>query len=474
MNLVTRTTSRMRSFIQTKPFASFFVLLGLLFVLLVIGRIASKPKAAPAQAQAAAKPVTTYKVNGESSLEVQAKVEKSGVISLIAQTSGIVQSVSVKDGMRVARGARIANLSTTYSGANAASLSRALAQKNRMFTEDNYQTQKDIIDKQRDMAVKGSTQADVLRDISKQSITDTQASINLSQDIISMLDAQITALQAVNGDGSKDGAILGAKQGKAAALSGLNALQNAQRNVIYQTDSKNEPAALSNLQKDTTLKQLDIQEKSLDLGKDVAILNEKLARLNESLMYPTSPATGSVEHVNIHVGQMVSPGMVIATIRADKGETVITASVPQQVAMSVNRMESAHLSVNGKDIALATLSVSREATDGTLHTIVWTAPATIQDSLTNNTFVSIKVPLHTAAAKTNEVSIPLDSVYQTEEKSFVYVVTTDDNGIKHATSKEVTVGTITGSFVTIQSGLTPQDEVIVTRSVQDGDAISIQ
>ncbi len=474
MNFVTRSSARIRSFIQTKPFASFFVLLGLLFVLLVVGRIANKPKAAPKEADAAVKSVATYKVNGESSIEVQAKVEKSGVITLIAQTSGIVQSVNVKDGMRVARGTRIANFSTTYSGANAASLSRQIAQKNRLFTDENYQTQKDIIAKQRDMAVKGSAQADVLRDISKQSISDTQASINLSQDIISTLDAQIAALQASNVGGVNDAAILGAKQGKAAALSGLNALQNAQRNVIYLSDSKNEPAALSSLQKDTTLKQLDIQEKSLDLGKDIALLNEKLARLNESFMYPTSPATGSVEHVNVHVGQMISPGMTIATIRADKGETVLTASVPSQVALSVNRMESAHVSINGKDVALATLSVSREATDGTLHTIVWTAPTTIQDSLTNNTFVSINVPLRTAASKTNEVSIPLDSVYQTEEKSFVYVVSTDDKGVKHAVSKEVKVGSITGSFVTIQSGLTQQDEVIVTRSVQDGDAISIK
>jgi hypothetical protein len=72
-------------------------------------------------------------------------------------------------------------------------------------------------------------------------------------------------------------------------------LRQAQRTTEQQAANDKAPALLSNLQKDVTLKQLEVQEKTLQLNRDVAKLQVNLAYVNEALMYPASPFAGKVE-----------------------------------------------------------------------------------------------------------------------------------------------------------------------------------
>jgi TolA-binding protein len=117
-----------------------------------------------------------------------------------------------------------------------------------------------------------------------------------------MLDEQLKGLEAINVNGSSNSAILQLKTGKASALAGLNQARAALRSSEYQTGSDNEPAQIARLQKETTLKQLELQEKTLDLNREISLLNLRLSQIQEALMYPASPVEGRVERIHVKKG----------------------------------------------------------------------------------------------------------------------------------------------------------------------------
>lgn len=457
---------KITSFIDTRPFGSFFILLGLLLALIILGNFLRKPAAVEEKKASEPELVETYSFGESPKMTFAAKVEKSGVISIFAQSPGIVQKINLTEGQKVGRGGTLVSLSTNYQGGNAASLSRQIAQKSFDSTVENFDLQKDIIGKQRELAEKGNIQAEQMREITRQSLDETRSLITLNEQIISGIDRQIEFLESVNVNGASDSALLGARQGKAAAQGGLAQLRSTLRTLDYQSNEEKTPAQIGDISKDLTLRQLDLQERGLVLSKDISELNLKLARVSEGLMYPASPCVGVVERIYVKVGQSISPGTLIATIKADQGENTAVVLVPRDIAKQISTAETSEFIIGGKKVSLYPRYVSTEATDGSLHSVLYALPALYAPQLTNSTTLEVRIPMGNKKIVTDTLYIPLDSVYQTTEKSYVYVTEEDK-----ATVKEVSLGDVSGSFVKVNSGLSASDRVITSRSVQEGDAI---
>ncbi|HYM65177.1 MAG TPA: hypothetical protein VES68_01690, partial [Candidatus Sulfotelmatobacter sp.] len=72
-------------FIQNKPFTAFFAVLAIFFVLMLVGNILFSPKIAPEEGPTPPKKVQVYKLGQSPQISYQGKVEKSGVVKIIAQ-----------------------------------------------------------------------------------------------------------------------------------------------------------------------------------------------------------------------------------------------------------------------------------------------------------------------------------------------------------------------------------------------------
>ncbi len=460
-------------FIDSKPFGSFFVLLGILLILIVVGNFLRKPTTEEEAHQAEPKLVETYSFGESPKMAFTARVEKAGVISVYAQSPGIVQKIHLSEGKRVNRAGTLVSLSTTYQGANVASLSRQIAQKNFDSATTNFDLQKDIISKQRELAEKGNIQAEQLREITRQSLDDTRALISLNESIVSSLDQQIVQLEITNVGGINDSAIAGAKQGKAGALAGLSQLRSSLRLSEYQSDEEKTPAELSDSSKELTLRQLDLQERGLVLSKDVAQLNVKLARVSESMMFPASPCNGVVERVYVKVGQSVAPGTLIATIKADQGENTAVVLVPREIALQVSKTEESEFLIDDKKVGLIPRYVSTESTDGNLYSILYSVPNTYSSSLTAMGTLEVTIPMGSKKIVTDELYVPLDSIYQTQEKSYVYVLKKEGDSQK-ASVKEVSLAEVSGIYAKVSSGLSSSDVVILSRNIEEGETLRTQ
>jgi multidrug efflux pump subunit AcrA (membrane-fusion protein) len=453
--------------VERRPLVSFFSLLLVLLVLIAAGNAIRKPKTEPAKT-VPAKTVTVYRIGKAPVVSMQAQIDKSGVVQVTAQTSGVVQNLYANEGQTVAAGSWIAGLSTTYQGGNAMSVSRQLAEKQNQLTEQTYPIQKDIISKQRDIANQTETNFDKMRDITNQAVSDTQATIDLNNDILSTLETNLQNLEA--SPSGNETLILTTKQLKSQFQSANLQLNASLRNAKYQADSSNPPSTLAALQRDIALRQLDMQETSLNLNREISKLQLTLARINEGLMFPSAPFAARVERMLIRVGQNVTPGTPIALLSGTTNrELTATVFAPKDVADSVSRLEPTTITVGKTTVSGFPTTVSREAVAGGLYAIVYTLPDGNYGDVADKSYVTAAIPVGYADTGTAMPFVPLDSVYQTRESAYLFVA---DNG--HAVTRNVVLGGVYGRFVQVVSGIKSGDAVILERTVIDSDTVSVK
>ena len=256
-------------------------------------------------------------------------------------------------------------------------------------------------------------------------------------------------------------------------LSALSGLRAGLRNTEYLNSDDQESAEIARLSRDNTLKQLEIQEKSIDLGKDLAQLNLKMSQINEAMMYPAAPYAGVVERVYVKVGQSISPGTVLATIKGNATSASAVALVSREVAQNISGLTESKTVINEKAVALKTRYVSQEATDGSLHSVIFTIPDEAAAELSATSYIQVEVPVGMELSSQQENFIPLDAVYQGQSTAYVYVAEEKD-GKLHAVAKTVKIGHVFGHYVEVTEGLQKSDKVITNRNVIDGDLVALQ
>jgi HlyD family secretion protein len=463
----TASYNRTTSFIQRHPLASFAIAFGLLIAVLLLARLL-QPTPEEKGPERVAKVVEVYSIGDGPKAAYQARIDKTGVVTLVAQSPGIVQNIALKEGDRINKGQQLISLSTNYQGGNAGSVQRQIAQRQYQNVIDTFATQNQLIQSQRDVATASAENAQRTRDITRQSLGETSDLINANQDQLDQINDTIDTLEANNPAGANDQQI-SELQGAANQLQGgLNQLRTAQRTSEYQASNENPPATLANAQKDVALKQLDVQQKSLELNRDVSKLQVKLAKVNEALMYPASPFTGTIQNIAVRQGQAVNAGTELATIAADDIASTATLQVPQAVASLLSVGEPSSIKVNNRTISVTPYYVSTEATTGQLYTVKYDIPEEFQKEFANGEYIAIEVPLKASDTTSAVPLIPIDAVYQTQDKAFVLVT---DKG--KAVSKDIKVGEVFGNFVQVENGLKNGDQIILNRNVIAGDTIKL-
>jgi membrane fusion protein len=402
-----------------------------------------------------------------STVKVSGQVEKQGVLTISAQSNGVVSHISIHEGEEVKKQKNLLSLSSNYQGGNAASVSRQLAAKQYENARDTLNTQKEVISKQKEVAEQTATQTEELRKIAVTANDETKSLLSLNQDILDTINNNLEDLESNNTGGVNDQLILQTQQAKAILQQGINTLQNAIRTADFNTNTNNPSTKLANLNKEITLKQLEIQEKGLVLASEVARLQLSLAAVNEAMMFPVSPCNGVIQKIHLVKGELVSPGNPLVTISCKQRSVEVVAKLPSQIAKQASMLTESLIFINGERVHLLPNFISTEATDGQLYQIVYQIPEEFQEHLTDSSFLNIELPVGDMKSAT-QFFVPLDSVFQTQEETFVYIIQGEV-----AASKKITLGEVLGSDVEVLEGLDPSDKVILNRNVIAGDKVRV-
>ncbi len=453
--------------IKKRPLTNFYLALGAFLLLIILSSVlrpAIKPEATQ---KAQTQEVTVYSIGSVPKMATQAQIEKTGVVKIVALTNGVVQKIYAKEGDTVGQGATIISLSSNYQGGNAASVQRQLAQNQYNASLDTFGLQKDLIGQQRTIATTSAENADRLREISGQSRDATRTLVDLNK---TMLDSVSTNLTTLQNDPQADPTMIASLQAqKAQLLSGLIQAQSALSNADYQSAGDKPPADLTDLQKNLTLKQLDLQEKMLDINKESAHLQLQLAQISEALMYPVSPVKGTIQRIFVKEGDVVAPGVQLAVISqaGTNGTITAIAYVPGDSAARVSRIEPSIVHIGNATDSIYPYYISTEAVQGNLYAVYFAIPQQYTSDLTEKDYITIDIPIGYANTTAAISYVPLDAIYQTTDMAYLFVAQQGK-----AKSKTVKLGNVYGEVVEVY-GLQDGDQVIITRNVVNGDPVVI-
>lgn len=208
--------------------------------------------------------------------------------------------------------------------------------------------------------------------------------------------------------------------------------------------------------------QVEALEKSLETVK---------VNLSKAQIY--SPANGEIMMVNIHQGELASPGMPIATI-LNTSNLQIVADVPETYLKNVKKGEYIN-------IEIPALEMEKRARISKISSVVNPANRTFKiEADVSNSGGVLKPNLLTLVKiskfrQPNAVVVPTNLIQQGLEGEFIYIVE-ESGGKKVAKQQNVKRGISANGETVIEKGLKGKEVLIAegSRLVKNGDLVEIQ
>ena len=179
----------------------------------------------------------------------------------------------------------------------------------------------------------------------------------------------------------------------------------------------------------------------------------------------TAPVSGVITAINVSLHNMASSGAGAYVIESDSVSKIVFY-VAEESAANMKVGNTAVVTKNGEEYEAVITSIGTTL-DADKNLFKVEAIAQGNPGFINGSNVSVRTITREAA---NTVTVPLDAVYYEDEQAYVYV---NENGI--ARRKNIEVGISDEKYIAVESGLTTDDEVIVSWSSQltDGSEIEV-
>jgi len=216
-------------------------------------------------------------------------------------------------------------------------------------------------------------------------------------------------------------------------------------------------------------KQISVNKENAKLANEMSEFSLKQAQISAELARVSAPQNGTVEKIFVNPGQFVLAGTPIALFRSEKGSLLLEAKVSIDVASIISTEEYSMVNIAGEEVEIKPIYISSEATDSYLYSIIFCLDEKYSNSIANESFVSINIPLDRSVSENYfHPLVSLDTLQITQEGAFAFVF---EDGV--ARSRELDLGKVFGQYVEVISGLSKEDKVIINRNVFFGDRVSI-
>lgn len=196
---------------------------------------------------------------------------------------------------------------------------------------------------------------------------------------------------------------------------------------------------------------------------------KQLAALRQqaSMYRITSPINGTVDQMDLKMGQVAQPGATgIRIVNADNLK--VKADVPESYSGSVGTGNNVKILVPDANDSLVTkVTFAAKAIDPTSRSFAVEIKLPARKSLRPNMTAILKIADYT---KSKAIVIPVKAIQKSEDGDYVFI---NENGI--AKRKNVKVGTTYGGQSEILSGLNAGDQLITAGAtdIEDGDKIKV-
>ncbi len=235
-------------------------------------------------------------------------------------------------------------------------------------------------------------------------------------------------------------------------------------NVIAKVELEAAEKALNNARVDynSGLSAVETAKANLNL-QNITISNYQDS-LNNTVI--KAPISGVVSEKSLNIGQMASPGAVLAKIN-DISSIYAVIQVPQDKISSIKIGQEAEITVNGSEEPLKGTVQNMDSTADAAARI-FTCKIKFENSskaLLPGTYAKVKV---LNGQKAQVVVVPIKALSGSENNYSVFI---NKNGT--AKKQKVAIGDIDENSVIITSGIKDGDQIICSNvsSLQDGDSV---
>lgn len=181
----------------------------------------------------------------------------------------------------------------------------------------------------------------------------------------------------------------------------------------------------------------------------------------------TSPISGTVDQMDLKLGQVATPGQAgIRVVNADNLK--VKADVPESYSASVNSGDTVKVLVPDANDSLTTrISFAAKVIDPLSRSFGIEIKLPSRKDLRPNMTAVIKIADY---SKHNALAIPVNSIQKSEQGDYVFI---NVNGI--AKRKNIKEGATSSGLTEITSGLSAGDELITlgASDVEDGDKVRV-
>ncbi len=180
-----------------------------------------------------------------------------------------------------------------------------------------------------------------------------------------------------------------------------------------------------------------------------------------------SPINGTIEAMDLKLGQVAGPGVTGINIVNDNSLKV-KANVPESYAASVRTGNTVKVVIpDANDSLTTTINFSAKAIDPVSRSFPVEVKLPSRASLRPNMTAVLKIADYT---NNKAIAIPVKAIQQSETGDYVFV---NENGV--AKRAVITEGSISGGMAEVKSGLKAGDQVIVdgAADIEEGDKVRV-
>jgi membrane fusion protein (multidrug efflux system) len=274
------------------------------------------------------------------------------------------------------------------------------------------------------------------------------------------MNAIITALYVKVGDHVNKGEIL-------AQLDNSVLVQN----IAQQQAQVNLMNTLFTRQKNLWDQKIGTEVQFLQAQTNLQSAQRALASLRQqSDMYRiVSPISGTVDQMDLRLGQVAAPGAQGAGIRVVNADVLkVKADVPESYSSSVNQGDSVKVLFPDVSDSLTTrISFAAKVIDPNSRSFGIEIKLPHNSEYRPNMTAVLKIANY---SDRNALAVPINSIQKSETGDYVFI---NVNGI--AKRKSIVEGATSGNMTEIKSGLSVGDQVITegASDLEDGDKVNV-
>ena len=179
-------------------------------------------------------------------------------------------------------------------------------------------------------------------------------------------------------------------------------------------------------------------------------------------------ASGTIERIAVQVGDFVTPGTVLALLRADKGATILETFIDPALAQSFDATTPSDVLLNTNEPSLKitpSFFSTSEIKDGLFHIRYLLSPEqSVQVS--DNTRVALSLPLR-VKSKDAGTLVPLDALFTHTNHTSLFI---EHDG--KAEEITVSIQKIFGDVALLDESLLDGTSVLLNRTLISDEAIT--